>query len=621
MNDMPHDMKQRMHIAWRIIIFIAAFYAPNLFAAANDANAANSANAGISSAHPLATAAGIEMLKRGGNAFDAAVAISAALAVVEPAGSGLGGGGFWLLHSASGESVMIDGREKAPLAATRDMYLDKSGKVIDKLSIDGALAAAIPGAPAALVHLSKTYGALPLAVALSPAIRLAENGFTVDERYRRLIEFRLDAIRASPAAAEIFLVDGEVPLTSAKIVQRDLANTLRALAKHGHDGFYRGAVAKKLVAAVREAGGIWTAADLENYHVAVRAPVVARYKDMKITSAALPSSGGLVLALAFNMLAGLDIDTAAVNDADYVHLIAEALRRAYRDRALYLGDSDFVEVPIAKLLDINYAARLRESIDAADATPSAELSGGHGHSHGHGHADAAKSEGTDTTHFSVIDSKGNRVAATLSINYPFGSGMVARGSGVLLNDEMDDFSAKPGAPNVYGLVGGKANAIEGGKRMLSSMSPSFFEKEERIAVIGTPGGSRIISMLLLAAFDFYRGATAAQIVNRPRFHHQYLPDAIQFEPDALSPPVIENLRARGHRLDAKSRSWGNMHAVIRERNGTITAAADGRGNGEACVFWGDAPKPPLFRGVGFPPTSETSGHPALSCYPPNRRDN
>ena len=553
--------------------------------------AAALAEAGVASAHPLATDAGVEMLKRGGNACDAAVAVSAALAVVEPAGSGLGGGGFWLLHAAAdGTDTMLDGREKAPLAATRDMYLDADGTVIKNLSVDGALAAGIPGAPAALVWLAENCGALPLSASLGPAIRLAEQGFPVDRHYRRRIEFRLEAISASPAAAAIFLVDGQPPAENTLIVQRDLAATLRTLASAGHDGFYRGIVAQKLVDGVRAAGGIWTLADLAAYRVALRKPVVARYKGMKITSAALPSSGGLVMALALNILAGYE--TEALDDLnesgfppEFVHLTVEAMRRAYRDRAQFMGDADFVEVPVAMILDPRYAADRRQSIRLDRATPSAALAPT---ALAPTAKDQPQSEGADTTHFSVIDAAGNRVAATLSVNYPFGSGLVPPGTGVLLNDEMDDFSAKPGAPNVYGLVGAEANAIAAGKRMLSSMSPSFLEAGERIAVLGTPGGSRIISMLLLAALDFHRGAGAQEIVNRPRFHHQYLPDAIQFEPGALSPQTIDALSVRGHKMAPKKRPWGNMHIVIRHQPGgttpTITAAADPRGNGSAVVL-------------------------------------
>ncbi|MDD9810355.1 MAG: gamma-glutamyltransferase [Gammaproteobacteria bacterium] len=556
------------------------------------AGSAEFSEAGVASAAPLATAAGLEILEKGGNAFDAAVAVSAALAVVEPAGSGLGGGGFWLLHdAATGANVMLDGREKAPLAATRDMYLDAAGAVVAGLSINGALAAGIPGQPAALAWLAENRGQLRLAESLAPAIRLAENGFAVTAKYRRQIKFRLEAVQASPAAAAIFLADGRPPAEGAVIVQRDLAATLRALAARGRDGFYAGAVARKLVAGVRAAGGIWTLEDLRAYHVQLRAPVTVEYRGMKITSAALPSSGGLVLAQAFNILAGYDLDALALDGADAAHWIVEALRRAYRDRAEYMGDADFVAVPTAMLQSRRYAAGLRQSIRMDRATPSAAL-------RPTAPASAASTapatgsqagEGADTTHFSVIDAAGNRVAATLSINYPFGSGLAPPGTGVLLNDEMDDFSAKPGAPNVYGLVGAEANAIAGGKRMLSSMSPTFLEANGRVAALGTPGGSRIISMVLLAALEFRRGADAADIVARPRFHHQYLPDAVQFEPGALGAAALDSLRARGHTLDAKQRPWGNMHIVIRGRDRRIDAASDPRGEGAARIVRGGKP--------------------------------
>ena len=530
--------------------------------------------AGVATAHPVATAAGIKILEMGGNAFDAAIAITSTLAVVEPAGSGIGGGGFWLLYDSDEEqSIMLDGREKAPLAATRDMYLDDAGNVIPDLSISGALSAGIPGEPAALVWLEKNYGSMPLTVSLQPAIEAARNGFDVGPRYQKSIEYRLETISASPAAARIFLDNGAVPEIGTRIVQEDLANTLWTIAIQGHDGFYSGQVAEKLVSGVQEAGGIWTLEDLGNYQVEVREPVQAEFNGMTMTSAALPSSGGLVLAESLNILSNYDIDS--MNDADFTHVTVEAMRRAYRDRAEFMGDSDFVEVLIPMLVDRHYANGLSQSIRMDSASKSAQLSPTW--------VDGKK--GQDTTHFSVIDHEGNRVAATLSINYPFGSGIVPAGTGVILNDEMDDFSAKPGEPNVYGLVGARANAIEPGKRMLSSMSPTFLETGDRIAVLGTPGGSRIISMVLLGALEFHRGADADTVVNRPRFHHQYLPDVIQYETEALAEDTIADLEARGHQFKALNRTWGNMHAVILDKNsGDITAASDGRGEGQALVL-------------------------------------
>ncbi len=527
--------------------------------------------AGVASAHPLATAAGIRMLEMGGNAFDAAVAITATLAVVEPAGSGLGGGGFWLLYDADNDkSIMLDGREKAPLAATHDMYLDENGEVVANLSTAGALSAGIPGEPAALVWLAKNYGSLPLAVALLPAIEAAANGFAVGNKYRQSIEWRIDAIKSSAEAARLFLVNGRLPGIGARIIQPDLANTLQILAVEGHDGFYSGQTAKKLVDGVRQAGGIWTLQDLSEYQVAVRQPVVVDYKGMTLTSAALPSSGGLVLAESLNILSNYDLHS--MNDVDFTHVTVEAMRRAYRDRAAFMGDTDFVAVPTRLLLGHDHAHELSQSVRMDRATNSHDLAptrvnGG---------------EGEDTTHFSVIDSHGNRVAATLSINYPFGSAVVPPGTGVLLNNEMDDFSVKPGSPNAYGLIGARANAIEPGKRMLSSMSPTFLQTEERIAVLGTPGGSRIISMVLLGALEFHRGADAQSVVDRPRYHHQYLPDSIQYEPGGLAEETVSALRQRGHDLTPVNRRWGNMQVVILDRkSGEITAASDGRGEGRA----------------------------------------
>lgn len=528
--------------------------------------------AAIASAHPLATTAGFEILAAGGNAFDAAVAVSAALAVVEPYSSGIGGGGFWLLHRASdGFETMLDGRERAPLAATRTMYLDAKGEVIADLSMDGALAAGIPGEPAALAHLAETYGRLPLSRSLAPAIRYAREGYVVDEYYRRLAEFRLAALNKSPEAARIFLVKGTLPEPGYRILQPDLAITLEALAREGHAGFYQGEVAKRLIKGVRAAGGIWTHQDLSDYRVVERDPIRGDYQGIKITTAAPPSSGGVVLVTMLNILAGYDL--AAMNETTRTHVIVEAMRRAYRDRAEYLGDPDFVTMPIARLTHPFYAEGLRAAIRLDRATPSAALPGAQ-----------PTVDGPHTTHFSILDSKGNRVAATLSVNYPFGAAMVVPGTGVLLNDEMDDFSAKPGVPNAYGLVGAEANAIAPGKRMLSSMTPTFMETADRVAILGTPGGSRIISMLLLGGLEFAAGKPAQAWVTRPRFHHQYLPDVIQFEPGALDAQLQEDLRALGHQLSEQDSRYGNMQAVLWDkRSGKVEAASDPRGVGAAEV--------------------------------------
>lgn len=529
--------------------------------------------AAIASAHPLATEAGFEILEAGGNAFDAAVAVSAALAVVEPSGSGIGGGGFWLLHRASdGFETMLDGRERAPLAAHADMYLNEDGSVDRLRSINGPLAAGIPGLPAALVHLAEKYGELPLKQSLAPAIRYAREGFRVDTKLFKLMTWRREVMAQSPASAAIFLRFGWPIPPGFKLKQPDLAHTLQQMADHGRAGFYAGPVAKQLVGGVQSAGGIWTQQDLDEYQVVEREPIRFEYRGKRVVSAAPPSSGGVVLAIAMQILQGFD--AKLLQGPLREHLVVEAMRRAYRDRAQYLGDPDFVGMPIKRLTSPVYARDLRLGIDLGKATPSAELG-----------PPLATQEGDNTTHLSVLDAQGNRVAATLSINLPFGSGFVAPGTGVLLNNEMDDFVAKPGEPNSYGLVGAEANAIAPGKRMLSSMSPTFVEDEGRVAIIGTPGGSRIISMVLLGMLDFFDGASAKDIVAKGRFHHQYLPDHIQHEKAALSASQSKRLLQRGHELKQVSRGeYGNMQLVIWDKaEANLQAAADPRGVGSGEV--------------------------------------
>lgn len=527
----------------------------------------------IASAHPLATYAGLEIIDRGGNAFDAAVAVSAALAVVEPSGSGLGGGGFWLLHRASdGFETMLDGRETAPLAAHKDMYLDNDGKVVPGLSIDGPLSAGIPGVPAALAHLSEHYGRLPLSESLQPAIRLAHDGYAVGERYRRLLMFRLKQIQASDRSAAIFLDQGRIPEAGWKLRQPNLAKTLERLAEHGKDGFYSGETAEKLLSSIAAAGGIWRRQDLDDYRVIERKPVKGDYRGITITSAALPSAGGIGLIQALNILSAYDLPD--LDDVTRKHLVIEALRRVYHDRALYLGDSDFIDAPVERLVSPDYAAGLRAVMRKDRVLPSAMLAGDM----------QAPAGGDNTTHFSVMDAEGNRVAATLSINYPFGSGFVAEGTGVLLNDEMDDFVSLPGTMNVYGLVGGLPNTIAPGKRMLSSMSPTFLEDDERIAVLGTPGGSRIISMVLLAVLDFADGNGPESWVGVPRYHHQYMPDVVQYEPEGLSLAEREGLSKLGHQVKEAAYRYGDMHAVQwHKTERRFTAASDPRGEGMPVV--------------------------------------
>ncbi len=556
-------------VSW-VLVLLCLAGAP-LVEAAVPREAARPAAAAIASAHPLATQAGHGILRSGGNAFDAAVAVSAVLAVVEPYSSGMGGGGFWLLHrSGDGLELMLDGRQRAPLAAPRDMYLDDRGEPVPGRSIDGPLAAGIPGQPAALVHLARHYGRLPLERSLAPAIELARDGFAVDGHYRRMARWRLAALRVSPAAAAQFLQAGEVPAEGYRLRQPDLAATLEALASQGKKGFYAGPIAEKLVAGVQAAGGIWTLEDLRRYRVVERQPVRGSYRGMTITSAAPPSSGGIVLLGMLNLLAAFDLQS--LSPVTRKHLMIEVMRRAYRDRAEYLGDPDFVDVPGDRLLHPYYARGLARDIRLDQATASRSI------------PVTAVPEGRDTTHFSILDTDGNRVAATLSINYPFGAGFVPPGTGILLNDEMDDFSVRPGVPNVYGLIGGEANAIEPGKRMLSSMSPTFVETQEGVAILGTPGGSRIITMLLHAVLALAEGQGPEAWVAQPRFHHQYLPDRVEFEDGALSAADIAALEGKGHILERLNRPYGNMQAVYwNRRTGRVSAASDPRGMGMAEV--------------------------------------
>lgn len=535
---------------------------------------AQPAQSGIATAHPLATRAGEEILAAGGNAFDAAVAISAALAVVEPYASGLGGGGFWLLHEAgSGRQVLIDGREVAPAAATRDMYLDAQGQPQATLSTSGPLAAAIPGEPAALAHIAKHYGRLPLATSLAPAIRYAEQGIEASRGIGMGLTFRAEAARNSPAFSAIYLPGGKPVQAGTTLRFRDLARTLRKLAAEGHDGFYRGSVARQLVAGVQAAGGIWTRDDLAAYKVVEREPIRVQYRDATLVMAPPPSSGGVVIGDALNILRAWDL--GRLQSVERKHLTVEALRRAYRDRAMYLGDPAFVPMPIERLLNPWYADGQRTSIRLDRATPSDALPG----------IEPAVSGGTNTTHFSVLDKAGNRVAGTLSINTWFGAVFIPPGTGVILNNEMDDFSIKSGTPNSFELLGAEANAIAPGKRMLSSMSPTFIESPRGVAILGTPGGSRIISMVLLSALAWMDGGDAQEMVSLKRFHHQYYPDVVVYEEGALTAGEKAGLEARGHKLEPSPRSFGNMQVITWDRaTGKVDAASDPRGGGEVTVY-------------------------------------
>ncbi len=516
----------------------------------------------VVSAHPLASEAGIQILKQGGNAFDAAAATALALGVVEPGSSGIGGGGFFLLYIAKDNRyVMIDARETSPeLAGHGEIYQSQS-------SINGAQSAGVPGLLAGVDHLISTYGRIAREKTVSPAISLARNGFSITPHLQGMIKWRKDVL--NDAAQRIFLHNGNIPEKHSILRQKALADTLLRFAKHGAKDFYHGETAGRLVADMKHDGGLIRESDLADYHVIERQPIQFTYQGTQFVSAALPSSGGITMAETFGILKNDKL--TKMSHANRTHLLIEAMKRAYKDRNQYLGDRDFVHIP--NLLTPQRLQKLRASIDINKATPSDKLTG----------FVEPIGASVDTTHFSIIDDEGNMVSATLSINYGMGSGYVSPSTGILLNDEMDDFATRSGKPNAYGLVQGKANAVAPDKRMLSSMSPTFVMDNNRTFILGTPGGSRIISMVMLASTAFIANDSSPdEWVNQARFHHQFLPDIVQYEAGAFSPALLNELKQRGHHLKQMNRTYGNMQAILWNRNnGKLTGISDARGEGKA----------------------------------------
>ena len=529
--------------------------------------AAHPPGTAIASAHELATQAGFEIIQQGGNAFDAAIAVSATLSVVEPISSGLGGGGFFLLHDGkTGKEVFVDARETAPAAATQDKYLNADGSFNRDRAENGAWSAGIPGLPAAFVHLAEKYGRLPLKTSLAPAIRVARDGFPVYARMARGYAARREVMERYKGTRAVFLVNGKPPQEGDLFKQADLARTLERLAAQGYDGFYRGETGKKLLAGVKADGGQWTATELASYRVREREPLKFKYNDWQVTTAPPPSSGGVALAQMLQILDAFDL--SKLDETQRTHLVVESMRRAFRDRTFYLGDPDFVDIPVKTLTSPEYAAGLRATIHPHKATPSDMLSG-----------EQTPMEDEETTHFSIIDAEGNRVAATQTVNLLFGSGLIPPGTGVLLNNEMDDFALKPGTPNAFGVMGYDANAPRPGKRMLSSMTPTFMESPDRVAVLGTPGGSRIITMVLLGMLGYDDALSAQEVAALPRYHHQWMPDLIEIETDAISPATQQAMEAMGHKFKVpgnvaqggrgSSHAWGNFQTVEWSKAGSV----------------------------------------------------
>ncbi|WP_273283125.1 gamma-glutamyltransferase [Methylibium petroleiphilum] len=498
-------------------------------------------NGMVVTAHRLATQVGVDVLRRGGNAVDAAVAVGYALAVVYPAAGNLGGGGFMTLQLADGRRTFLDFREKAPLAATADMYLGADGQPVKGLSTRGHLAVGVPGTVSGLEFARAKYGTMQRAALVAPALQLARRGFVLEPGDIAMLATATDDFRKDPASAAIFLREGAPWSAGQRLVQKDLARTLQRIARHGSRGFYQGPVGAALVASSRAGGGLITQADLDQYATRELAPVECDYRGYRVVSAPPPSAGGVILCEILNILEGYPLKELGYGAAQGVHYQIEAMRHAYVDRNSYLGDPDFVHNPLERLLDKDYAARIRAAIDPARAGVSQDLRPG-----------VAPHEGSNTTHYSIIDREGNAASVTYTLNDWFGARVAAAGTGVLLNNEMDDFTIKLGAANMYGLVQGESNAIAPAKRPLSSMSPTIVSRDGKpVLVLGTPGGSRIITvtaLVLLNLIDY--GMTVQEAVDAPRFHQQWQPEATNLEPFALSPDTRQILLGMGHRFGA-----------------------------------------------------------------------
>jgi gamma-glutamyltranspeptidase/glutathione hydrolase len=523
----------------------------------------------VVTAQHLASDVGAAILRRGGNAIDAAVAVGYALAVTHPCCGNLGGGGFMTIHFADGTNTFINFREKAPLAARADMFLDAGGNPVSDKSLNGYLAAGVPGTVLGLETARQRYGTLPRAVLMADSIRLAQDGFILTRGDVDVLGAGTAEFRAQPNVAAIFLNHGRPFKSGERLVQRDLAATLRAVSEGGAEVFYRGAIAEAVAAASAANGGLLTKQDFAAYSVTESAPISCAYRGYTILSAPPPSSGGVTLCEMLQVLEAYPLQKLGFHSAASVHFMTEAMRYAYRDRNTYLGDPAFVDNPIARLLSMRHTEAIRARIEPRRATPSATLG-----------EDAAADEKATTTHYSIIDAKGNAVSATYTINDDFGAKVIAGRTGFLLNDEMDDFTAKPGAANLFGLVQGKANAIAPGKRPLSSMTPTILIKDGKpVLVVGTPGGSRIITTVLEIIVNVIdHGMTLKDAVDAPRIHHQWLPDTLAAEPWALSADTVKSLAQMGYQV-VPLEPWGTgngAEAIGIGPTGVLYGASDSR---------------------------------------------
>ncbi|MDA0986459.1 MAG: gamma-glutamyltransferase [Bacteroidetes bacterium] len=532
-------------------------------------------NGMVVSADPIATKVGLEILKKGGNAVDAAVAVGFALAVTYPAAGNIGGGGFMNIRFADGKSYVVDYREKAPKSAKRDMYLDSLGNFNSDKSMFGYLASGVPGAVAGLLLGLEKYGTMKRDKILEQPIQIAEKGFPLNYRLASYINSEKEIFSKYNSSKKIFVKNnGSEFLENELFRQKDLAKTLKRISEKGRDGFYKGKTADLIIDEMKSGGGLITHSDLENYEAKIREPLVSKYREYEIISVPPPSSGGTALIQLLNIVENYNLKSLGHNSSKYIHRLTEAMRRAYADRAEFLGDPDFVKVPVNWLISKNYSNERRNTIDTLKATPSVMIKNGA----------PTNYESAQTTHYSVIDKWGNCVSVTTTLNGGFGSYVVVDGAGFLLNNEMDDFSAKPGEPNMFGLVGGFANAIEPEKRMLSSMTPTIVLKNGKpFMVVGTPGGATIITTVLQVILNVVEfGMNIQEAIDAPRIHHQWLPDKLFFEKNGLAVDVVENLRLMGHNVVERGGNSGLAEGIlVDQKKGIIFGATDSRGYGTA----------------------------------------
>ena len=530
--------------------------------------------AAVVSARIEASEAGKTVMQQGGNAYDAMVATSFALTVVYPVAGNITGGGFFVYRSAEGEVGSLDYREMAPLGAHKDLYLDENGDVIPKLSTVGGMAVGIPGAVAGILEVHKKMGTLPLKQLMQPAIDLAEKGYVVTEKQAKSFK-RYSELFVEVNGKDTFFAQGHQ--AGDTIVNPALAKTLRAIAEKGNGGFYDGWVAQAMVNKTQATGGILSLEDLKAYSPRWREPVQFSYKDLNLISMGPPSSGGTCLAQLMHMVEPYNLKAMGHNSPEAMHLMVEAERRSYADRAHFLGDPDFVTIPQDHLLDKTYANERMQNFSTDKATLSSEVS----------HGDIIVVESDETTHFSIVDKEGNAVSVTTTLNGAYGSKVFVDELGVFMNNEMDDFSSKPGTPNMFGLTGSKANSIAPKKRMLSSMTPTIVEKNgDLYMVVGTPGGSTIITSVFQTILNVYEhGMEMQEAVDAPRFHHQWLPDIVVLEPDSFDNTVVEELKSKGHTIEAKySRIIGKVDAIHKNEKGQLSVGADTRGDDAAATF-------------------------------------